>query len=110
MSYEDLIYSVEDGIATITLNRPARLNALSPNLEEELHRALDEADNDRAVRVIILTGSGAAFCGTRWDLPKCKKEPTPITIRTTNTTATRDSFILHRTRKQRQPSLDSRLM
>jgi enoyl-CoA hydratase/carnithine racemase len=62
MSYEDLIYGVEDGAATITLNRPARMNALSPNLEEELHRAFDEADNDRGVRVIILTGSGAAFC------------------------------------------------
>jgi enoyl-CoA hydratase/carnithine racemase len=62
MSYEDLIYSVEDGIATITLNRPARMNALSPRLEEELHRAFDEADEDRAVRVIILTGSGNAFC------------------------------------------------
>jgi enoyl-CoA hydratase len=62
MSYQDLLYAVEDGIATITLNRPTRMNALSPNLEEELHRAFDEADADRAVRVIILTGSGAAFC------------------------------------------------
>ena len=38
------------------------MNALSPNLEAELHRAFDEADADRAVRVIILTGSGTAFC------------------------------------------------
>ena len=62
MSYQDLIYGVEDGIATITLNRPARMNALSHDLEVELHRAFDEADADRAVRVIILTGSGTAFC------------------------------------------------
>jgi len=62
MDYQDLIYSVEDRIATITLNRPARMNALSPNLEHELHRAFDEADDDNAVRVIILTGSGKAFC------------------------------------------------
>ena len=62
MSYKDLIYSVEDGIATITLNRPERMNALSPNLEDELHRAFDEADADRAVKVIVLTGSGDAFC------------------------------------------------
>src|SRR5580692_3908513 len=62
MSYQDLIYGVEDGIATITLNRPARMNALSHNLETELHRAFDEADADRAARVIILTGSGTAFC------------------------------------------------
>ena len=62
MSYQDLIYGVEDGIATITLNRPARMNAISRSLERELHRAFDAADEDRAVRVIILTGSGAAFC------------------------------------------------
>jgi enoyl-CoA hydratase/carnithine racemase len=62
MSYQDLIYSVDQAIATITLNRPARMNALSANLEEELHRAFDEAEDDRAVRVIILTGAGAAFC------------------------------------------------
>ena len=62
MNFQDLLYSVEDGIATITLNRPSRMNALSPNLEVELHRAFDEADGDPAVRVIILTGSGAAFC------------------------------------------------
>ena len=62
MSYQDLIYAVDERIATITLNRPTRLNALSPNLEEELHRAFDEADADRGVRAIILTGSGAAFC------------------------------------------------
>jgi len=43
MSYQDLIYSVEQGITTITLNRPTRMNALSPDLEEELHRAFDEA-------------------------------------------------------------------
>src|SRR5579862_4249811 len=62
MAYQDLIYQVDESVATITLNRPNRMNALSPNLEEELHRAFDEADADRAVRVIILTGAGAAFC------------------------------------------------
>src|SRR5688572_16210556 len=62
MSYQDLLYSVEDAVATITLNRPARMNALSPNLEEELHRAFDQANADEAVRVIIMTGSGNAFC------------------------------------------------
>jgi enoyl-CoA hydratase/carnithine racemase len=62
MNFQDLIYTVDEGIATITLNRPERMNALSPGLEAELHRAFDEADADRAARVIILTGSGAAFC------------------------------------------------
>src|SRR5213594_4099846 len=59
---EDIIYSVDEGIATITLNRPERMNALTHELEAELHRRFDEADADRAVRVIILTGAGRAFC------------------------------------------------
>jgi enoyl-CoA hydratase len=62
MSYQDLIYSVKERIATITLNRPERMNSISPNLEGELHRAFDEADADREVKVIVLTGSGNAFC------------------------------------------------
>jgi enoyl-CoA hydratase/carnithine racemase len=61
MSYQDLLYGVADKVATITLHRPERMNALSHNLETEIHRALDEADADRGVRAIILTGSGAAF-------------------------------------------------
>jgi enoyl-CoA hydratase/carnithine racemase len=56
-----LLYGVEDQVATITLNRPERMNALSRNLESEIHRTFDEADADRAVRTIILTGNGAAF-------------------------------------------------
>jgi enoyl-CoA hydratase len=61
MSFQDLLYSVEDKVATITLNRPDRMNALTRNLEAEIHRGLDEADADRQVRAIILTGNGAAF-------------------------------------------------
>ncbi len=59
---EEIIYSVEQSIATITLNRPERMNALTHELEAELHRIFDQADADRAVRVIILTGAGRAFC------------------------------------------------
>ncbi len=62
MSDSELLYSVEDGIATITFNRPDRMNALTHPLEDELHRLFDKADQDRAVRVIILTGAGRAFC------------------------------------------------
>jgi enoyl-CoA hydratase/carnithine racemase len=61
MSYQDLLYDVADKVATITLNRPDRMNALSRSLETEIHRAFDEADADRKVRAIILTGNGAAF-------------------------------------------------
>ena len=62
MSSKELLYEVADGIATITLNRPERMNALTRDLEAAMHGAFDEADADRAVRVIILTGAGRAFC------------------------------------------------
>jgi enoyl-CoA hydratase len=62
MSYQDLQYGVEDKVAIIALNRPDRMNALSRNLEAEIHRAFDEADADRNVRAIILTGNGPGFC------------------------------------------------
>src|SRR5437763_289241 len=86
MKYNDLIYRVKDRIATITLNRPERMNALSPNLEAEMHRAFDEADADRAVRVIVLTGSGNAFCAgfdmghTSGKTKKRNADPTGKTI------------------------------
>ena len=59
---QEILYSVEESIATITLNRPERMNALTHELEAELHRIFDRADADRAVRVIILTDAGRAFC------------------------------------------------
>ena len=62
MSDNELLYSVDDKIATITLNRPERMNALTPKLQADMHTAFDTADADRGVKVIILTGSGAAFC------------------------------------------------
>ncbi len=51
-----------DGIATLTLNRPQSLNALSRELMERLAATIDELGNDRRVRVLILTGAGRAFC------------------------------------------------
>jgi len=59
--YEFVLYEVDGPVATITLNRPAQMNALSVELEGELHAALDEAAADPSVRAIILTGSGPAF-------------------------------------------------
>ena len=50
-----------DGVAIITLNRPIQLNSLSPAMGDELIRALDQADEDSNVRVVILTGAGSAF-------------------------------------------------
>jgi enoyl-CoA hydratase/carnithine racemase len=62
MAWETVIYDVDDGIATVTLNRPERLNAWNEQLASELSAALDLADGDDAVRAIIVTGAGRAFC------------------------------------------------
>jgi len=62
MDYRDLLYDVSDNIATITLNRPDRLNAISAGMLASFSEAFREADHDRNVRVIILTGAGRGFC------------------------------------------------
>jgi enoyl-CoA hydratase/carnithine racemase len=61
MVYETIRYDTSGPVATITLNRPEALNAISQPMTVELHRALDEADADRDVRAIILTGAGRGF-------------------------------------------------
>jgi 2-(1,2-epoxy-1,2-dihydrophenyl)acetyl-CoA isomerase len=62
MAYETVIYAVKDGVATITLNRPEAYNALNLTLGRELFQAVLEADEDPAVRCIVVTGAGKAFC------------------------------------------------
>lgn len=62
MSYEQIDYSVADGIATITLNRPEKLNAFTGVMMAEMIDALDRIDADDAVRCVIVTGAGRAFC------------------------------------------------
>ena len=63
MSYETVQLQIDDRIARITLNRPERLNALSPQLTEELGSAIEEvASTAEDVRCLILTGAGRAFC------------------------------------------------
>lgn len=59
---DELLYARDGGVATITLNRPERLNAISPAMLDALSAALLEADGDRDVRVIVLTGAGRGFC------------------------------------------------
>ncbi|HYW51828.1 MAG TPA: enoyl-CoA hydratase-related protein, partial [Gemmatimonadaceae bacterium] len=61
MSFDLLLYTVADRIATITINRPDKLNALSTALIAELGVAIDQAIADPAVGGIILTGAGRAF-------------------------------------------------
>jgi enoyl-CoA hydratase/carnithine racemase len=62
MSYEQIIYSVENRIATIKLNRVETLNAWTDVMSDEVYRATHAADADEEVRVIVLTGAGRAFC------------------------------------------------
>ena len=59
---DELLYAVDDAIATITLNAPQRLNTISGPMLRQLTEALVRANEDKAVRVVILTGTGRAFC------------------------------------------------
>jgi enoyl-CoA hydratase/carnithine racemase len=61
-TFETLLYSVEDGIATITLNRPDKLNAFNSRMMQDMIAAFDATDADDDVRVVIVTGAGRAFC------------------------------------------------
>jgi enoyl-CoA hydratase/carnithine racemase len=60
--YEHILYETDGPVLTITLNRPDKLNAFTPRMQRELIDAFDRADADDAVRAIIVTGSGRAFC------------------------------------------------
>lgn len=62
MQFETILYEVGDRIATITLNRPAQLNAVSPLMVRELRAAYAAAESDEAVWIILVTGAGRAFC------------------------------------------------
>ena len=62
MDYEEIKYELADKVLTITLHRPDKLNAFTTRMARELIDAFDQADRDDAVRAIIITGSGRAFC------------------------------------------------
>ncbi len=62
MAYDTITLDKDEGIATVTLNRPQRLNAWTPTMGAELADAFRDVDRDAAMRVVILTGAGRAFC------------------------------------------------
>jgi len=62
MPYETILYERDGAVATITLNRPERLNTIVPPMPEELEQAVIQANRDPEVRVIVLRGAGRAFC------------------------------------------------
>ena len=62
MHFQEVIYSVEQGVAVVTLNRPDRLNAMTLTMAGEVRAAMQHASDDDEVRVIVLTGAGRGFC------------------------------------------------
>jgi enoyl-CoA hydratase/carnithine racemase len=62
MNYKDIIYTKEEGVATITLNRPDARNSYSPEMLDSIYYAMEDAASDDGVRVLVLTGTGRAFC------------------------------------------------
>ena len=59
--YKEILYEKQRGGALITLNRPEAMNAISRSMIKEIHQALDDVEQDREVRAVVLTGAGRAF-------------------------------------------------
>lgn len=62
MDYKNILFTVEAGVARLTLNRPDKLNSFTGEMHAELRDALDRIQDDKSVRVLVLTGAGRAFC------------------------------------------------
>jgi len=60
--YQTILVKKENGLTTITFNRPEQRNAMSPQLHRDMYAALNELRYDKETRVIILTGAGPSFC------------------------------------------------
>ncbi len=73
MGYETIIFEKKEAVAKITLNRPEALNAMNDVMFREIGEALEDADKDDAIRVVVITGKGRAFC-TGVDLKFARKK------------------------------------
>lgn len=62
MTFETILYAIDDRVATITLNRPDRYNAMTDLMREELLRAINATEQNDAVRAVVITGAGKGFC------------------------------------------------
>jgi len=86
MDFNEIEYDVENGIATVTLNRPEKLNAMTATMRKALIEIFGEADRDDDVRVVVVTGAGKAFCagadlsagGSRFDYSREDGEEVPM--------------------------------
>jgi 2-(1,2-epoxy-1,2-dihydrophenyl)acetyl-CoA isomerase len=74
MGYEAILYDRHEHVAVLTLNRPERLNAISPGLRDEVHEAVEAAREDDEVRALIITGAGRGFC-SGVDLTGARPDP-----------------------------------
>ena len=63
MKFGDVLYNVGERVATITLNRPERFNAISETMPGDIAAAFEYADDDNSAHVVVLTGAGRGFCG-----------------------------------------------
>lgn len=77
---QTVLYQVDSGVATITLNRPARRNAVTPEMLQALHTAILDAGQDERVRAVLLTGAGKGFCAGQ-DLSIFDGVPAPEAVR-----------------------------
>lgn len=75
MAYQHLLYAVDDRVATLTLNRPERHNALSVLLIDEIMAAVSAADADPEVRVIVVTGAGGKAFSSGYDIKESAEKP-----------------------------------
>ncbi|HEX59527.1 MAG TPA: enoyl-CoA hydratase/isomerase family protein, partial [Methanomicrobia archaeon] len=80
-TYELIMYEKKDGVATITLNRPKVLNALNSKILREIQDALQDAEADESVRVIVITGAGDKAFSAGADIPELL-EKSPVEART----------------------------
>src|SRR6266436_5674839 len=74
MSYENILFSIDNGIARLTLNRPDRLNSFTDAMHVDIRDALARVKADASVRVMLLTGAGRGFCAGQ-DLGEREIEP-----------------------------------
>jgi len=70
MAWETIVFEASDGVATLTLNRPDRLNSLNARMHEEIAAVLGTVESDPGIRALLLTGTGRGFCaGQDLNLP-----------------------------------------
>lgn len=62
MTWQTILFDVADGVATLTLNRPDRLNSFVPEMHEEIAAVLGKVESDAAIRALLITGAGRGFC------------------------------------------------